>query len=147
MRFLRAFLFSMLLAVPLSAHHNLAEICDTSKVVTLKGTVSRMEWNNPHTIIYVDVKNPDGKVVNWAVTFLPPHALIQQKITKETITVGQEITVPVWLHKDHSTYTEAAPKSIVTLPGGRTIQMPDDLWHSTGSSFKWSADGKTLQSR
>jgi len=130
MTFVRGVLFSaMLLAVPLSAHHNLAEICDTSKVVTLKGTVSKMEWYNPHTTLYVNVKNPDGTVVNWAVTFLPPHLLTLQKITKETIAVGQEITIPVWLHKDHSTHAEAAPRSIVTLAGGTTIRMPDDLWH------------------
>ena len=131
MTFVRGVLFSaMLLAVPLSAHHNLAEICDTSKVVTLKGTVSKMEWYNPHTTLYVNVKNPDGTVVNWAVTFLPPHILTLQKITKETIAVGQEITIPVWLHKDHSTHAEAAPRSIVTLAGGTTIKMPDDLWQS-----------------
>jgi len=130
MTFVRGVLFSaMLLAVPLSAHHNLAEICDTSKVVTLKGTVSKMEWYNPHTTLYVNVKNPDGTVVNWAVTFLPPHELTRQKITKETIAVGQEITIPVWLHKDHSRHAEAAPRSIVTLAGGTTIKMPDDLWH------------------
>jgi hypothetical protein len=135
MTFVRGVLFSaMLLAVPLSAHHNLAEICDTSKVVTLKGTVSMMEWNNPHTTLYVNVKNPDGTMVNWAVTFLPPHVLIRQKITKETIAVGQEITIPVWLHKDHSTHAEAAPRSIVTLAGGTTIKMPDDLWHRIDST-------------
>jgi hypothetical protein len=134
--FVRGVLFSaMLLAVPLSAHHNLAEICDTSKVVTLKGTVSKMEWYNPHTTLYVNVKNPDGTVVNWAVTFLPPHALTRQKITKETIAVGQEITIPVWLHKDHSRHAEAAPRSIVTLAGGTTIKMPDDLWQPIGPSL------------
>ena len=123
MTFVRGVLFSaMLLAVPLSAHHNLAEICDTSKVVTLKGTVSKMEWYNPHTTLYVNVKNPDGTVVNWAVTFLPPHELTRQKITKETIAVGQEITIPVWLHKDHSRHAEAAPRSIVTLAGGTDDQ-------------------------
>jgi len=95
--------------------------------VTLKGTVSKMEWYNPHTTLYVNVKNPDGTVVNWAVTFLPPHELTRQKITKETIAVGQEITIPVWLHKDHSRHAEAAPRSIVTLAGGTTIKMPDDL--------------------
>jgi Family of unknown function (DUF6152) len=130
MTFVRGVLFSaMLLAVPLSAYHNLAEICDSSKVVTLKGTVSKMEWYNPHITLYVNVKNPDGTVVSWAVTFLPPHELTRQKITKETIAVGQEITIPVWLHKDHSTHAEAAPRSIVTLTGGTTIKMPDDLWH------------------
>jgi hypothetical protein len=130
----RRLLFSlMLLAVPLWAHHNLAEICDTTKVVTLKGTVSKMEWYNPHTTLYVDVKNPDGTVVNWAVTFLPPGALVRLGITKETIVVGQEITVPVWLHKDHSTRAEAAPGSIATLAGGKTIKIGDDIWRPAGT--------------
>jgi len=77
----------------LSAHHSFAAEFDANSPVTLHGTITRMEWINPHSWIHVDVKNSDGTVTEWMVEGGTPNTLFRRGFTKEAVKAGMEITV------------------------------------------------------
>src|SRR5438105_3935029 len=74
----------VLAAGPVLAHHAFAAEFDVNQSVTLRGTVTKMEWTNPHSWIRMDVKNPDGSVTNWAIECGPPNNLLRQGFSKAT---------------------------------------------------------------
>jgi len=86
-----------LVAGPAAAHHNAAEVCDTSKIVTLKGEITKVQWNNPHVIVWLNVKNHDGSAANWLVSLSSSGAIAHQGVTKESFKIGSDITVSSWL--------------------------------------------------
>ena len=75
-------------AVPVLAHHSFAAEFDAKKPVKLQGTVTKMEWINPHAWIYIDVKNTDGSVTNWMVEAGAPNALLRRGWTKASLLPG-----------------------------------------------------------
>ncbi len=79
----------------LLAHHSRGGTYDMKKQVTLKGTVTEVAWRNPHVAIYIDVKEADGKVVNWAFENSSVSTLARQGYSRNTLKVGQEITAVV----------------------------------------------------
>jgi hypothetical protein len=79
----------------LLAHHSRGGTYDMKKQVTLKGTVTEVAWRNPHVAIYMDVKEADGKVVNWAFENSSVSTLARQGYSRNTLRVGQEITAVV----------------------------------------------------
>lgn len=89
-------------AVPAMAHHAFAAEFDRDKPVTLVGTVSKIEWVNPHTWIHMDVKGKDGKVVTWRIEGGAPNALMRRGWNRNSIKVGEQITVDGFLAKDGS---------------------------------------------
>ena len=89
-------------AVSVSAHHAFAAEFDATKPISLKGTVSKMEWINPHTWIHVDVRKPDGTVEAWMIEGGPPNALYRRGFTKDSLPVGAEILVEGFRAKDGS---------------------------------------------
>src|SRR5215813_3672074 len=90
-------------AVPVFAHHSFEAEFDRSKAVTLTGTVTKVEWMNPHTFFYIDVKDEKtGKVTNWAMEMGSPNGLMRAGWTRNTMKVGDAVTVEGSLAKDGS---------------------------------------------
>ena len=83
----------LLTAVPLVAHHSFSAEFDIDRPVTLQGTLTRMEWINPHGWIYLDVTGPDGVIVNWAVETGSPTALLRRGLRQTDLPPGLEIVV------------------------------------------------------
>jgi len=85
----------LVLAPSLFAHHGRGATYDMKKQVTLKGTVSRVDWRNPHVVIYMDAKDADGKVVTWGFENAGVSQMAQAGYTRNTLKLGQEITAVV----------------------------------------------------
>jgi hypothetical protein len=83
----------LVVAVPVAAHHAFAAEFDVGQPVKIKGTTTKMEWTNPHAWLYVDVKDPDGKVVNWRFELGAPNALIRLGWRKDTIPAGVDVEI------------------------------------------------------
>jgi hypothetical protein len=84
------------------AHHAFAAEFDAKKPVNFKGTITKMEWINPHTWLHVDVKQPDGKMLNWAIEAGTPNVLFRRGFTKESLLPGTEIMIDGYQAKDGS---------------------------------------------
>ena len=101
-----------------SAHHAFAAEFDANKPITLEGTLTRVRWVNPHGWIYVDAPDASGKVVNWAIEFGSPVALLRRGLRVTDFPPGIKVTVKGFLAKNGSPTVNAAS---VTLPDGRSL--------------------------
>src|SRR5438045_9799367 len=108
----------LLAAVPVLAHHSFAAEFDAKKPVKLRGTVTKMEWINPHTWIYLDVKKPDGTVEEWMVEAGTPNTLLRRGFTKDSLKAGTEVLVDGYQSKDGSLRANGRD---LTLPNGQTL--------------------------
>ena len=104
--------------VPLVAHHSFAAEFDDTQPLKLTGTITKVEWNNPHIWYYIEVKNPDGTVTNWALSGGAPGQLMRRGIMKSAIQIGSVVTVDGFKAKDGS---NNAFGSKVTYPDGRMV--------------------------
>ena len=83
--------------VPVLAHHSFAAQYDQGRPIEVKGTVTRVEWTNPHARFYIDSKNDRGEVTNWNFEIASPNVLVRNGWKRTTLKIGDEITVAGYL--------------------------------------------------
>jgi len=113
----------LLLAVPVAAHHAFAAEFDVDKPVKVNGTITKVEFTNPHAWLYVDVKEGDGKITNWRFELGAPNALIRLGWRTDTIKIGTEVEV-----------TGFRAKAGGPVANGRSIKLPDGRELFSGGS-------------
>ena len=121
-----------LFATPLLAHHAFSAVFDLSKQRDFKGTVTQIEWLNPHAHFFLDVVEPSGKTARWEFELGSPNALMQHGWTRYTLKKGDVVTVSADLARDGSNFAHAR---WVVLAGGTRVcdydRFNDTTWSCT----------------
>lgn len=118
MRLTGAALAAIVVGTPAAAHHSFAAEFDSNSPIELAGTVTKVEWANPHTYFYIDVTDGAGKVENWALELGSPNGLMRRGWTRNSMQIGDMVTVAGWRSKD-GTYKGNARS--VTLSTGKKL--------------------------
>jgi hypothetical protein len=121
---MRAILLAVLAGVvfvsarPSSAHHAFSAEFDADQPITLRGTVTRMEWINPHAWLHIDVEDENGNIESWRVEAGSPNTLVRRGMTRDSIRPGTKVVVFGYRHRNGS---NAANGRDVTLPDGSKL--------------------------
>jgi hypothetical protein len=105
---------------PMLAHHSETAEYDPANPVKVTGTITKVEWQNPHVWFYVDVKDDQGNITTWAFSTAPPGALLRRGVTKDALKIGSVVNVQGSRARDGS--NNASGRS-VTFPDGRNVLM------------------------
>jgi len=108
----------LLMAAPSFAHHSFEAEYDSAKPIKITGTVTKVEWMNPHARFYVDVKDEKGAIANWNFELGSPNVLKRQGWQRDSLKAGDTVTVEGYLAKDGSMLANARR---VTLADGRKV--------------------------
>ena len=108
----------MVTAAPVLAHHPFAAEYDRNKAVHLTGTVNKVDWANPHTMLSVDAKDGNGQAASWMVELGGPNALKRRGWSQTTVKMGDQVTIDGWQAKDGSNKANARS---VTLSNGKEL--------------------------
>ena len=102
-RIVGAVALSLLLSSTLDAHHSFSAQYDSSKPVEMRGTVTKVEWTNPHARVYIDVRDDKGQTANWNFEMASPNILVRNGWKQNTVKIGDQITVSGYLARrgDH----------------------------------------------
>ena len=106
-------------AVPVTAHHSFAAEYDATQPIKLTGTVTKIEWTNPHCFFYIDVKSESGKIDTWALELGNPNALLRNGWTPKSVKIGDEVSVEGTRAKDGSLLGNA--RSMVLMSTGQRL--------------------------
>ncbi|HEY7672684.1 MAG TPA: DUF6152 family protein [Gammaproteobacteria bacterium] len=109
----------LLFAMPVFGHHSFSAEFDADKPLTLTGTVTKVEWQNPHTWFYIDVKDEAGNVVNWGLELASPNLLLRNGWTRSTMKEGDVVTVESFQAKNGSNIANA--RSITLTATGQKL--------------------------
>jgi len=126
----------LLAAAPVWAHHAFAAEFDADKPIKFKGTVTKMEWINPHAWIHIDVKGDDGKVTSWMIEAAAPNSLLRRGWTKDSLPKGTEILVEGYQAKDGANRGNG---SIITFTDGKKLfvgSSAGDPGAAPGTTYK-----------
>ena len=104
--------------LPMEAHHSFAAEYDASKAVRITGVISKVEWTNPHSYLYIDVKDEQGKLLTWTCEGGAPNALSRRGFRKNDIKIGDTVTIDGYGAKDGSHLMDARR---ITLTDGRSF--------------------------
>ena len=118
----------IVVATPAFAHHSLSKEFDEARAMTIQGVITKVEWTNPHVLIYIDVKNSNGSISSWRVESAAANTLYRSNIPREVLELSKRCSVQIWPARDGS---KTATGRTLTFADGKTLDISDRFGNAT----------------